>query len=104
MAKLLDLKKQHAEKQGADGEDASDSSGLLKTPRGTRDYHPDQMKIREEVFKTITDVFKQHGAQTIDTPVIELTVKRTEFIIISIRKFRYFFRHFLQKSTVKIQS
>ena len=57
---------------------AYEISGLLKTPRGTRDYHPDQMKIREEVFKTITDVFKQHGAQTIDTPVIELTVKKID--------------------------
>ena len=43
--------------------------------QGTRDYHPDQMKIREGVFKIITDVFKQHGAETIDTPVIELTVR-----------------------------
>ena len=42
--------------------------------QGTRDYHPGQMKIREEVFRTITDCFKLHGAETIDTPVIELTV------------------------------
>ncbi len=42
--------------------------------QGTRDYHPGQMKVREEVFKIITDCFKQHGAETIDTPVIELTV------------------------------
>ena len=32
------------------------------------------MKIREEVFRTITDCFKQHGANTIDTPAMELTV------------------------------
>jgi histidyl-tRNA synthetase len=32
------------------------------------------MKIREQVFQIITDCFKQHGAETIDTPVIELTV------------------------------
>ncbi len=32
------------------------------------------MKIREEVFRTIIDCFKQHGADTIDTPIIELTV------------------------------
>jgi len=51
---------------------------LLKTPRGTRDYHPSQMKIREEVFKIITDCFKQHGAETIDTPIMELTPLLTE--------------------------
>jgi histidyl-tRNA synthetase len=32
------------------------------------------MKIREQVFQIITDCFKQHGAETIDTPIIELTV------------------------------
>ena len=32
------------------------------------------MKIREDVFRTIVDCFKQHGADTIDTPVIESTV------------------------------
>ena len=36
------------------------------------------MKIREEVFKTITDCFKQHGAETIDTPVMEITTLLTE--------------------------
>jgi histidyl-tRNA synthetase len=32
------------------------------------------MKIREEVFRTIINCFKKHGADTIDTPVIESTV------------------------------
>ena len=32
------------------------------------------MKIREQVFQVITDCFKLHGAETIDTPVMELTV------------------------------
>lgn len=32
------------------------------------------MAIREKVFKTIVDVFKKHGAVTIDTPVFELKV------------------------------
>lgn len=30
------------------------------------------MAIREKVFSTITQVFKKHGAVTIDTPVFEL--------------------------------
>uniref|UniRef100_A0A914YK87 Aminoacyl-transfer RNA synthetases class-II family profile domain-containing protein n=1 Tax=Panagrolaimus superbus TaxID=310955 RepID=A0A914YK87_9BILA len=45
---------------------------ILKTPKGTRDYHPKQMVIREKVLGIITDTFKRHGAQTIDTPVFEL--------------------------------
>lgn len=33
------------------------------------------MKIREDVFRTIIECFKQHGAANIDTPVIETTVR-----------------------------
>lgn len=44
----------------------------LKTPKGTKDYGPIEMAIREKVFETITRVFKLHGAVTIDTPVFEL--------------------------------
>ena len=44
----------------------------LKTPKGTRDYGPFEMAIRERVFATIIDVYKRHGAVTIDTPVFEL--------------------------------
>jgi histidyl-tRNA synthetase len=44
----------------------------LKTPKGTRDYEPEQMVIREKVFAIVTEVFKRHGAVTIDTPVFEL--------------------------------
>lgn len=55
-----------------------DAGFVIKTPRGTRDYHPGQMRIREEVFRTIVDCFKQHGAETIDTPVIELKPLLTE--------------------------
>lgn len=44
----------------------------LKTPKGTKDYGPAEMAIRERVFSTITNVFKRHGAVTIDTPVFEL--------------------------------
>lgn len=38
------------------------------------------MAIREKVFKTITDVFKKHGAVTIDTPVFELKVKQKNIL------------------------
>ncbi|ETE61519.1 Histidyl-tRNA synthetase, cytoplasmic [Ophiophagus hannah] len=40
--------------------------------QGTRDYNPKQMAIREKVFNIITQCFKRHGAETIDTPVFEL--------------------------------
>ena len=39
--------------------------------KGTRDFHPTQMAVREEVFQHITQIFKLHGAVTIDTPVFE---------------------------------
>ena len=32
------------------------------------------MAIRESVIKKVVDVFKRHGAETIDTPVFELKV------------------------------
>eukprot|EP01100_Stratorugosa_tubuloviscum_P009814 TRINITY_DN412_c0_g1_i1.p1 TRINITY_DN412_c0_g1~~TRINITY_DN412_c0_g1_i1.p1 ORF type:complete len:538 (+),score=279.13 TRINITY_DN412_c0_g1_i1:96-1709(+) len=44
----------------------------LKTAKGTRDSSPEQMAVREKVFKIITDCFKRHGAVTIDTPAFEL--------------------------------
>ena len=43
-----------------------------KVPKGTRDYTPDQMRIREQVFATIRRVFKRHGGSEIDTPIFEL--------------------------------
>lgn len=55
-------------------EAASKKKVELKTPKGTRDFVPWEMTIREKVFKTITDCFKKYGAVTIDTPVFELKV------------------------------
>ena len=45
---------------------------ILKTAKGTRDYQPGQMAVREKVFTKIVSTFKRHGAETIDTPVFEL--------------------------------
>lgn len=45
---------------------------ILKTAKGTRDYQPSQMAVREKVFSRIIGTFKRHGAETIDTPVFEL--------------------------------
>ena len=44
----------------------------LKSAKGTRDFAPRQMAVRETVFNAITEIFKLHGAETIDTPVFEL--------------------------------
>lgn len=65
VAKLLQLK---AQLGGDDGK----HQFVLKTAKGTRDYNPKQMAIRERVFNTIINCFKRHGAETIDTPVFEL--------------------------------
>ena len=43
-----------------------------KIPKGTRDYLPDQMMIRQQAFTIIRRVFESHGAVEIDTPVFEL--------------------------------
>ncbi|KAJ2996710.1 Cytoplasmic and mitochondrial histidine tRNA synthetase [Globomyces sp. JEL0801] len=44
----------------------------IKVPKGTRDFNEKEMALREMMFKTITTIFKKHGAITIDTPVFEL--------------------------------
>ncbi|KAJ7338211.1 hypothetical protein JRQ81_010904 [Phrynocephalus forsythii] len=54
-------------------EAAAEPEGLiLRLPKGTRDFSPKQMAIRENIFSTIVSCFKRHGAETIDTPVFEL--------------------------------
>ncbi|XP_063304123.1 histidine--tRNA ligase, cytoplasmic [Pelobates fuscus] len=65
VAKLLELKARLGPEDGK-------QKFVLKTPKGTRDYNPKQMAIREKVFDTIIKCFKRHGAETIDTPVFEL--------------------------------
>ncbi|NXF12972.1 SYHC protein, partial [Smithornis capensis] len=65
VAKLLEMKAQL-------GGDEGKPKFVLKTPKGTRDYGPKQMAIRERVFSAIISCFKRHGAEVIDTPVFEL--------------------------------
>ncbi|XP_057313572.1 histidine--tRNA ligase, cytoplasmic-like isoform X2 [Hydractinia symbiolongicarpus] len=64
--KLLELKKLLG------NEPTKNNKFVLKTPKGTKDYGPKQMAIRENVFKTIISTFERHGAVQIDTPVFEL--------------------------------
>ncbi|XP_049548310.1 histidine--tRNA ligase, cytoplasmic-like [Anopheles darlingi] len=46
-------------------------SPMLKTAKGTRDYDPVAMALRQRALKQVIDVFERHGAVTIDTPVFE---------------------------------
>jgi len=55
---------------------------ILKTPKGTRDYNPEQMALRLGVLEKIISVFKRHGAESIDTPVFELKVRVNVQVII----------------------
>ncbi|XP_067210330.1 histidine--tRNA ligase, cytoplasmic-like isoform X2 [Linepithema humile] len=66
VCKLLDLKTQLGEENGCS------HKLILKTPKGTRDYNPEQMALRLGVLEKVISVFKRHGAETIDTPVFEL--------------------------------
>jgi len=65
VAKLLTLKAQL-------GTQPSKKKFVLKTPKGTRDYGPLSMAVRESVFSVIKSSFHKHGAEQIDTPVFEL--------------------------------
>lgn len=68
VAKLLALKAQLGEENGP----SPHSKFVLKTPKGTRDYNPQQMALRMGVLEKVIAVFKKHGAEAIDTPVFEL--------------------------------
>jgi len=41
------------------------------TPKGTRDFSPDEMMRRNFIFDTIGSVFKKYGYQPIETPAME---------------------------------
>ena len=58
----------------------------LKTPKGTRDYGPQQMAIRADVFNKVISVFKRHGAETIDTPIFELKVRNASSTLVHISR------------------
>lgn len=65
VAKLLALKAMILD-------DKAPGKFVLKTAKGTRDFTPKQMVIREQAFEKIISCFKRHGAETLDTPVFEL--------------------------------
>jgi len=52
------------------GKDKSEKTSYqLKVPKGTKDWQGTDMVIRDKIFSSITNVFKRHGAVTIDTLV-----------------------------------
>ncbi|KAJ3219447.1 hypothetical protein HDU67_001278 [Dinochytrium kinnereticum] len=59
-------------KQKASAGDSGAKKFELKTPKGTKDFIPEEMAVREKIFSSIIEIFKRHGAVTIDTPVFEL--------------------------------
>jgi len=71
IAKLKALKLELGDEGGGAGAPQGGKL-ILKTAKGTRDYQPQQMAVREKVFDMIISTFKRHGAETIDTPVFEL--------------------------------
>eukprot|EP00095_Tigriopus_kingsejongensis_P004386 maker-scaffold1072_size64607-snap-gene-0.17 protein:Tk04386 transcript:maker-scaffold1072_size64607-snap-gene-0.17-mRNA-1 annotation:"histidine--trna cytoplasmic-like" len=71
---LAEVEKLKALKLELGEESATPTKFTLKTAKGTRDYQPTQMAIRENVLNKVTQVFKLHGAETIDTPVFELKI------------------------------
>ena len=52
--------------------EANSTGRKPKIAKGARDFGPEQMAIREVAFQKIINVFKKHGAVSIDTPVFEL--------------------------------
>ncbi|CAM6044842.1 unnamed protein product [Sphagnum compactum] len=52
--------------------DSNEVARLPKIAKGTRDFSPKQMAVREKAFGIIAGVFKRHGAVALDTPVFEL--------------------------------
>merc|ERR1719153_1706481 len=79
VAKLKQLKEEYGDSSGKapvtsprGPKEPQGGKLILKTAKGTRDYQPAQMAVREKVFDKIIATFKRHGAETIDTPVFEL--------------------------------
>lgn len=65
--KLLTLK-ENLQREGVE----TPKKLLLKTPKGTRDYNPQQMTLRQDILNKIEQVVRKYGAESIDTPVFEL--------------------------------
>ena len=43
-----------------------------QVPKGSQDYNPEEVAIRDQAFGKIASVFQRHGAVALDTPAVEL--------------------------------
>jgi histidyl-tRNA synthetase len=48
------------------------SSLKFGRPRGTKDFLPEDMRVRRFIFDRVRKVFEQHGFEEMDTPALEL--------------------------------
>lgn len=71
-AEVSDLKLNRPLNQKLKSRDYSTTKYVPKNPLGMKDYHPEDMAVREAVMTSVRDIFKMHGAVEITTPVIEL--------------------------------
>jgi histidyl-tRNA synthetase len=46
-------------------------SQKLQAPRGTRDFYPEQMRIREWLFGHFREVARSYGFEEVDAPIVE---------------------------------
>ena len=65
------------------GKEKEKSNFQLKVPKGTKDWQGTDMVIRDKIFGTITEVFKRHGAVTIDT-LVNLPIPHVEAFLVNI--------------------
>jgi histidyl-tRNA synthetase len=67
-------------------------SEKIEAPKGTRDFLPGSMIVREKIISTIEDVFKKYGFQKWDGPAFEylstLTLKSSPEIVREIYNFQ----------------
>ena len=47
------------------------SKSTLKAPRGTRDFYPEEMRVREWLFGHFRDVAHDFGFEGVDAPIVE---------------------------------
>ncbi|XP_045480557.1 histidine--tRNA ligase isoform X2 [Harmonia axyridis] len=72
VTKLLELKAQISDSQNVR------QKFTVKTPKGSRDFIPQQMALRTFVLDIIESIFEKNGAKTIDTPLFEFKEVLTE--------------------------
>ncbi|XP_044749899.1 histidine--tRNA ligase isoform X2 [Coccinella septempunctata] len=72
ITKLLELKAQISDPKNAR------QKFTIKTPKGSRDFSPEQMALRSYVLGRVEYIFEKNGAKTIDTPLFEFKEVLTE--------------------------